>query len=81
MEFCGARVVDVNRVEFVAAVFIEAVTERFALVAEAFILPVTSEAEAACALPRLRVPESERFAEATNWLGGSKLMLLPVIDP
>jgi hypothetical protein len=69
----------VSRVEFVVVAFTGVVTERLVLVAEAFILLVTSEA--ACALPWLMFPERERFAEATNWLGESKLMLLPVIDP
>ena len=49
VEFCGTRLVDVSFVEFVAVAFVEVVTERLALAAEALILPVTSEGP--CALP------------------------------
>lgn len=79
VKFCDAKIVDVARlVELLIVTFAEVVTERLELVAEVMV-PVSIEP--AGVLLWLMVPESVRFAEETNWLGESKLRLLPVTDP
>jgi len=80
VEFCDAKMVDdASLVELVDVTLAGALTERLEFVTE--VLPLAVGGGPAVVLFWFNVPESERSAKETNWLGESKLRLFPVIDP